>query len=639
MSDRSYFSPFLRSFLQVLLNIALYTILSNLLYNSTQFGMEPLFYTIKLLMIISVSIALSSILLKSFILGFINTTLLLYVVDPSFFTNPLAYMYVLMSYLSTFIILLIIVKLLALKDSVIEYMRSSETPRISARIDRILGNYALYFASTSILLPITLYILVHVEEQLNSTYHNNLLNPHTLLTYFVINTLISLTTLTYSREPLASVKLGILSTLGAFSTIALTSLSLNEIFELGVIDSLNRFTAESSEEGILLGVVRARLSYGTPRRIYEDIKQEWIKGRRGKTWFWSNYYRPLYINPDKLSNRHIVIVGSSGSGKSLLAKHIILEYYSKRNMGFIVFDPHNEYYVLKRFITDLQILDASRLSLNPLELGRLNPQERAHQLSSIIMSLFRLGHLQRQAIEELIMKTYEYRGIYADSPSTWRNKPPTLHEVLDTCKKLMGENDLYRRIYPYIRVLADNVFIGHAIGLDKILGKPTIVVLNNLKSDYVRILYVDTFLQRLLDMMYRREIRGKHVIVLDEAYTLLTRDYSRNVVSRLLMESRKYGIGIIFITQHPLSIPSPIIENAAIKISFNIAEPRNLEYVSRMLSGVYIRDRVNMIRAALKNLKSLNYILTITGLNDIFIVSEEEIVKPILGDTMGGNQY
>ena len=629
MSRDTYFSVFTRSVLQVIVNIIAYVVLVNTLYGAIPTYTSSLYTYLKTLFTIPVLIIFSSLLLKSVILGFLNTSLILFVLNPTLFTNPLSYTYILTTYIASLLVLLVIVKLFSLRDLVIEQFKTGETPRSSNSVDRVLGNYALFFATSSISLPLITYLVIQTLTPTLSV--DTVFNVKNLITYFAVNMMISLIALVYTREPSTPIKFGILSSLNVFSTTPLIALSLNEIIQPSLTSSLARVLADSSEKGVLLGLTKARLIYSIPKRIYKELRQDWIKSTRRKTWYWMEFQQPLYLDPDKLVNRHIVIMGSSGSGKSLLAKHLLLEYYSKYGVYFIVFDPHNEYYVLRRYIPDLQVIDASKLGMNPLELGRLNPRERAHQLSNVIMSLFRLGHLQRQAIEELIALTYEYHGIYVDSPSTWSSKPPTLHDVLDTCRKLMEDNDLYKRVYPYLRILADNVFIRQTIGLDKIMNKPTIITLNNLKSDYVRILYVDTFLQRLLDMMYRRELRREYMIVLDEAYTLLARDYSRNIASRLLMESRKYGIGIVFITQHPLSIPTPIIENAAIKISFNIAEPRNLDYVSKMFSGVYLREKINMIRTALRNLKSLNYILAITGLSDIFIVSEEDIAETILG--------
>jgi len=614
------------AFTQLFINIIYYVLFINIqLVVPSMYGFENVLRNNLIVFSTPILIVISTFLLRSVLLALLNSILLLYVVEPTLLSNPINSSQLLLIYIGSLIASLLLMRLFKISDELLNYVKTVEEKSFKTDASILLSNYALLYASASITLPLIsllINLLINDAELVYKHIDN-------LITLLPLNISISMIMLIGIDKPLYGLLLGSLSSLGPWSTLVLISLSIRQsiFYEKPLVEP--RIFLGESVEGIYLGVAKAVLSYGYPSRLYRDIKQD--VEARDRVWYWRELEKPLTIDPGRLQNKHVVIVGSSGSGKSLLAKHLLLEYYNKYNHLFIVFDPHNEYSYLAKYINNLQVLDASRLGLNPLELGRLNPRERAHQLSSIVMSLFHLGHLQRQALEDLFIQTYEYKGIYVDQPDSWVNKPPEIRDVLDVCNKLMAENELYRRIYPYIRILADNVFSSSSFALSDILDKPIVIALNNLKSDYVRVLYVDTFLQRLLDMMYRRELVGNYIVVLDEAYTLLTRDYSKHVVSRLLMESRKYGVGVVFITQHPLSIPEPIIDNSAVKISFNISEPRSLDYVSRIFSGVVERDRINVIKNALRNLKSLYYVLSISGLDEVYIVSEEDVADTILG--------
>ncbi len=625
-----------RIVLQIVVNIMYYALFSifykNIGLSYSVYGLSNIFNYILVTISIPLLLITTSYILRSVILGLFNTVVLTYIIKPDIITEPVSLIQYLTLILFSLMATSILFRLIKYDDVFMEYLKSPMEigPINRDELINSLSNYALLYASSSLSILVISYILYTVFVELIGVREEQYLGL--LLMFLPVNLLLSMAIILYIRKPLIGIYLGLLSSLGPWSTVSIISyiLSRQTLVSPGKSILSSRVITEL-DKGLFLGNIKAVLVYGKPSKLYRELKQEpFIE--RYKTWFWHEYHGLLAIDPYRLPNKHVVIMGSSGSGKSLLAKYLLLEYYLKFNHLFLVFDPHNEYGILKKYIKDIEIYDASRIALNPLQLGRLNPRERAHQLSSIIMSLFRLGHLQRQAIEDLLISTYEFKGIYMDSPNTWSNPPPNMGDVLENCRKLMEDNELYRRIYPYIRILADNIFLSSAtsIGLENILSKPSIIVLNNLRSDYVRLLYVDTFLQRLLDMMYRKEIKHEYLIVLDEAYTLFTRDYSRNIASRLLMESRKYGLGIVFITQHPLTIPEPVVENASIKISFNISEPRNLDYVARIFSGIYLKDRINIIKTALKNLKSLNYILSITGLNDIVIVDEEEIANLIL---------
>jgi len=621
----------IRVFLQLIVNIVVLFILvkygPEMLSFQLQLGFLPA--RTALLIAIPLHTIISCITLSSIVLGILNSLATLYIAMLCLSYTPW-YGDVIAGYFSGFLITAALFRIFRFREMLNEIRSITSAQLRSLKIPKgtLLHNYALFFATLSLTLPASVAILAIVfSSTLRFEDVKHLINH--LLVYLLLNIAISMIALVYDEKGFLGFELGVLSAFPLISAILIAVLALSEATTLRVSEIVAKLKPSEEERGIAFGFVKARLKYGYPRRVYGEFKQDWIRGDR-KTWYWEEYVDALSIDPRKLPNKHIVITGSSGSGKSLLAKHLILEYYTKYKTKIIVLDPHNEYYVLSKFIPELQVIDASTLTLNPLELGRLSPRERAHQVSSIIMALFHLGHLQRQVLEELILKTYEAKGIYQDAPSTWSSEPPTLQDVLEICSKLMVEDEMYRKVYPYIKILADSVFSGSSIGLKNILEKPTVIALNNLKSEYVRVLYVDTFLQRILDTMYKREVSGEYLIVLDEAYTLVSREYTRYIVSRLLMESRKYGFGIVFITQHPLSIPAPIIENASIKIAFNTSEPRNLDYVSRLFSGVYVRDRIECIRHALRNLKSFNYIFTVTGLSEVLVVSEEELIKPLI---------
>lgn len=371
------------------------------------------------------------------------------------------------------------------------------------------------------------------------------------------------------------------------------------------------------EKAIIIGRIAARLVYGYPRNPYSSTH---IHRKDKKTWYWARTPgKELFsVSLDALPNKHMVIVGASGMGKSTLAKKIIIQAH-RMGYNFIVLDPHGEYGDLADIVSDVRILDASSISLNPLELDGADPSERAHQLSYTIKSMFNLGHLQRQAIEDLIIETYKSRGIHPDKPETWSNKPPVFSDVVDMARHLSRENDLVKRIYPYLRILSSRVFSSSSLEFRTIMEKPVIILLNTLTSDYIRSLYIHTFLQKIVYSMYRRKVEKETLIVIDEAHLVFRRGAGR-VASKLFMESRKYGIGLIAIAQQPLSLPEPVFQNTSIKIAFNTMEPRNLDYLSRLFSGSDNRSKINAVKHILKTIDRNLYIVSVSGLEGLYLL-------------------
>ena len=67
------------------------------------------------------------------------------------------------------------------------------------------------------------------------------------------------------------------------------------------------------------------------------------------------------------------------------------------------------------------------------------------------------------------------------------------------------------------------------------------------------------------------------------------------MLARLLVESRKYGLGFIIISQQPLDLDEAILANTWLKFVFSLQEPRNIEYITRIM-GVRDQDLHTIIK-------------------------------------------
>ncbi len=382
--------------------------------------------------------------------------------------------------------------------------------------------------------------------------------------------------------------------------------------------SLVTASREYLVKGVFIGVSKAILEYGVPSRLYREVNQEPLIGSsRGKTWYWRSYSEPVSIDPYSNPNPHIAVFGASGTGKSSLAKSIVYQLYRKYGVNFLIIDHHNEYLDLLEYLgSEVNVLDAEKASINPLDLEGRSPRQRAIELADIIQSIFNLGYIQRNTLEEIILETYRRRGILEENESTWSLQPPTFYDVLRTLDELIetSPSEQYKamleRIRPYIRMLLSNVFLETRLSLSELLEKPSIILLATLPSDQARALYLDTLLYKIVNTMYSMGHK-KTVIVVDEAHHLFRRTRSKTLISRLLMESRKYGLGLIVIVQQPLDVNESVILNSYTRIVFSIREHRNLEYISRSISGYMVQSSVNAVKIAIANLPRHHIILNI----------------------------
>ncbi|RLG84103.1 MAG: hypothetical protein DRO40_02270 [Thermoprotei archaeon] len=490
----------------------------------------------------------------------------------------------------------------------LELVKSS-FKRIRIRLGKILtnvllSNLALLFSISGISMYFLyftgmykdLYFTLHPGAEVSQAFHQFL---YGILLSLIISILITV----LSKESLIPVLTGI--------AIALPWISL-PIYPLLFLSAL--IVGErtiTKEKGVLLGMAKAVLVYDKIYNPYYEIDQKPIlesfkKGK--KTWYWKKIEKPIVIDLDKLKNRHVSIFGASGTGKSSLAKNLAIQIYKKYEIPFLIIDHHNEYIDLLEYLgKDVNLLEADKASINPLDLEGRSPRERAIELADIIQSIYGLGYIQRNALEEVILKTYEAHGIFDDNSSTWDKPAPTFYDVYQVLNELLeGEiSDQYRltleRLRAYLRMLLSNIFMETKIGLQTLLTKPTVVLLASLPSDHARALYVDTLMYKLINAMYTFRKR-EATIVIDEAHLLFKRSRSKALISRLLMESRKYGIGMIIISQQPLDLNESVILNTSIKIVFNIGEYRNLDYISKSLAGYLHSQKINVLKIAISSL-------------------------------------
>ncbi len=316
---------------------------------------------------------------------------------------------------------------------------------------------------------------------------------------------------------------------------------------------------------------------------------------------------------------HLGIFGKTGSGKSVLAKMIMLAYARHKKMGIFVIDPQGEF---SQDVTGTRARGGLRLPVMET-LERLNKPTRLIGVRNLVLDrwdLFAQILYESSFFERLTMPKGENRELAASSlcdnlkKAKVKLKALHLRESFDKAWSILGQEDVQKVFYrtPGSRERFNSVFASadrHEFydeiwapiarlfdasrpdvrTVDSILNelfdaqeKPLTVVDLSVKSD-TSIFWNDAIqalvIKRLLEGIrgsaeraYAQEQSLNTLVMMDEAHRLApagnpddeTMKQVRNIFIDSVRTTRKYGVGWMFISQTLSSLHREIAEQLRI---------------------------------------------------------------------------
>ena len=272
----------------------------------------------------------------------------------------------------------------------------------------------------------------------------------------------------------------------------------------------------------------------------------------------------MFLSIDDL-NRNILIIGSTGHGKTSLIRKIV-EEAGKYGINYLIFDMKKDYISLG-LDRDSIYMDSDDLKINPLEAPKgINEKQWAVHFADIFSDSFALLIGSRDYLLEQTI------GLFSSWNKTY---PPRLSDLLFYITVNGRKNDYYRVIEGRLKSLVSSSSLfdcNCGIPFENLEDKNIIIGLEN-----VGIAEQHFIVAHLLSLLYYSNLdfiktgKFKRLIVIDDAHSVLDanqeKDYAKGIpiLHSIIAKIRESGFGFIFSDQQLSSVLSSAIQNTNTK--------------------------------------------------------------------------
>ena len=333
--------------------------------------------------------------------------------------------------------------------------------------------------------------------------------------------------------------------------------------------------------------------------VLSYLKRKRVAVNGDFSFFWKKPFFRRELSLIGRINPHIAITGQSGSGKSN-ATSIIIKELADMGYNFIILDPKNDYVSIAEYTT-ARVFNARYDGINIFEKGNASVTEKVSELSNIFQKNLRLGHVQRNLLYRCLKYTYEV--------CERKMKEPNFSGLIFTMNvfkknaEIKGNRAEKTMLDYLINRFSSLEYLEskNIIKISDAIRSRSIFVLGELGTADAQSIFMEGMLRQIYTYAISSGERDKFriYIVVDEAGKL----GDNPILGRLVSEGRKFGVGIIAVSQSAKSLDKDIRCNSSLFISFYTREPEELNYVSNLISGGSDGDRISRIKSAFRNLK------------------------------------
>ncbi|RJS69646.1 ATP-binding protein [Methanophagales archaeon] len=302
---------------------------------------------------------------------------------------------------------------------------------------------------------------------------------------------------------------------------------------------------------------------------------------------------PVYLRKEELIQKHCSILAKTGSGKSYTAG-VLIEELLEKNVPLLIIDPHGEYLSLKyenRSEEERKQMDkfgitprgyASKVVVfTPLNFS-INPAaDKLFRIDGINLSVNELYDLFPLSDAQLGVLYQSINGIKEEKE---------FYTIEDIIKKVSESKSSakWRIIHFLERIRETGILSDSPTRIEELVkvGKASIIDMKGAEPKLQQLI-----VYRICKEVFEGRKMGKippFMLVIEEAHNFcpergFEKAVSSNILRTIASEGRKFGLGLLVISQRPARVDKNVISQCNTQIILRVTNPNDIRALSRGL--------------------------------------------------------
>ncbi|GAA5420479.1 hypothetical protein Stok01_02442 [Sulfurisphaera tokodaii] len=249
---------------------------------------------------------------------------------------------------------------------------------------------------------------------------------------------------------------------------------------------------------------------------------------------------PVVFNPYRRANYNMIILGETGSGKSMTAKIFLKRMKKQFNIKIWGIDPENEYVKVSTAlgVKGVVVKKNMTLGLDPFKLSRIETEEGrlidVEDIAELLADFYLPNDIALRNRLRALVDDYKDSESVFEFVERVRKEDPEVGKYLDA---INSPPDSY--IFDGDVSISDNI----VFGLKEISGTGA----SRLKA----------LITTLLTIIYQKLMfsnKEKGYLFIDEAWLFVNYPVTMSLLENISRRARKYNKGLLFVTQKPADV-------------------------------------------------------------------------------------